>query len=119
MRNALENYRTDKFPGFDVSTALYSARLETKIFPEGEAIPLKIAKAVQELKFHDCLVDAVHISIDYGWDAYNDAPSTTEVFGISVDSFAFKDATYIHEKVSEIVQEFVSTHKRVVTYEEI
>lgn len=119
MRDALENYRTDKFPGFDVSTALYSAKLEMRIFPEGEVIPLKIAQAVKELASSPELLDVAFASVDYGWDLYNDAPSTTEVFGVSIETFAFKDAILIHEKVSEIVQEFVSTHKRVVTYEEI
>ena len=116
MRNALHNIKTTDYAGFSVSTALFSFKMETRIFAEGDAIPVEIVDKVKELSNSSDLIDKAFVNAEAGWDEYNDQPSTTEFYGLAVETFAFQDAGYIHAAVGKIVEEFIHTHKRVVTY---
>ena len=116
MEAALHTIKKNEFPGFEVITSLFSHYMETRVFADGENIPLIIVERIKELHKHvDCIADA-HVVAEAEWDYIAETRSDTEFTGIFVDTTAFQDAGYIHESVVRIIENFIATHKRVVTY---
>lgn len=116
MRDTLHKIKVSKYGEFEVSTVLFSFCMETRIFADNSRIPVEIIEKVKELKNSTDLIDRVFVSPEAIWDVDKEDYSETEFSGVGVETYAFQDAGYIHAAVGKIVEDFLSTHERVVTY---
>lgn len=116
METAATRLDFDSLSGFEVSTVLFARRMETRILVTDDSlIPLDIVKEVRKLS-NATFRDNVIVTADAAWDHTTDEFSETDFVGLSVECYSFADAGEIHAEVTRIVDEFLSTHKRVVTY---
>lgn len=120
MESALTNPRkTEINSDFSVSTALFSSRLETRIFAETDYIPATLLKKLEEniTELAPLLLDSHYVEIDNA-ERYNDDTQEYDecVSGYAVESYAFKDARQIHNVIVATVEGFVRDHTRVVKY---
>lgn len=135
METALTNYRESKInEDFEVSTALFSARLETRLFSDLDEIPDALVKLITDAVESVTVLDVKHLSTDTatryvddeddypycacGCDSDYDPSEDAEkyVTGLSVDTYAFKDALMVHDVIASTVREYVSARKRTVSY---
>lgn len=137
METALTNYHeTTVNEDFEVSTALFSARLETRLFSKIDEVPEELVKiitdAVESLTVLDVkylttdtavrITDDEHDDDDYScgcgcdedYDPYDDAEKY--VTGLAVETYAFKDASKVHDVLVSTVRAYVGARKRTVSY---
>lgn len=135
MESALKNHRETKInEDFSVSTALFSARLETRLFSKLDEIPEELVKLITDAEASVTTLDVTFVSTDTAtrdveydddypycacgcdsdYDPYDDAEKY--VTGLAVDSFGFKDANTLHDVIVSTVQGYVSARKRTVSY---
>lgn len=118
MEIALHVIKLSQHEDFDVQTSLFSNRIITAIFSKTDRIPMVIATTIQN-RLASCSEDLLgvgHPSIDGFYRPSTGDYSETECAGFSVETYAFQDAEYVHNMISEIVAEFLNTHTRTVTY---
>lgn len=137
MESALtEPRKTDINADFHVSTALFSGRLETRLFSKIDELPEELVKLIREAVDSTTFLDsrffttdtAVRVTedehddyscgcgCDEDYDAYEDDEEETYVTGLAVETFAFKDAGTAHDVIVSVVKEYVGKRKRVVSY---
>ena len=135
MEQALNNYRVTKInEDFEVSTSLFSARLETRLFSKIDELPAELVKIVNDAVESTMVLDAKYLTTDTAkrvvedaddypycacgcdsdYDPYDDAE--TYITGLMVESYSFKDAGTLHEVLVSAVQEYVGKRKRTVSY---
>ncbi len=135
METALNNHRETKInEDFEVSTALFSARLETRLFSKIDEIPEELVKLITDAVESATVLDAKYLAKDTatryaeddddypycacGCDSDYDPTEDAETYvtGLAVDSFGFKDANTLHDVIVSVVKEYVSARKRTVSY---
>ncbi len=135
MDSALKNHRETKInEDFEVSTALFPARFETRLFSRLDEIPEELVKLITDAVESATVLDSkslykdtatryVEDDDDYpycacGCDSDYDPSEDAEkyVTGLAVDSFGFRDANTLHDVLVSVVKEYVSARKRTVSY---
>lgn len=121
---------------FSVSTALFAARLETRLFCKLEEIPAELVKLITDAVNACTMLDRKYLATDTGYryedesedhddyscgcgcdDGYDDDPEPeTYVSGLYVETYGFADAEDIHEAMSKAVNTFLMGRKRTVSY---
>lgn len=104
MDQALHVIKVSQYDGFgDVQTSLFSNRMVTCVFPNDNEIPAEMAREIQE-------------RFEINHDLLSTAYVNDETAFISVETYGFQDAAYVHATVGKIVEDFISSHERVVTW---
>lgn len=136
METALKDPRkTEINSDFHVSTALFASRFETRLFSTIDEVPAElvtlITQATDMVKVLDtkCMTTDTNTRYEEGegddypycacgcdseYDPYEDAE--TYVTGLSIETYAFKDSNTVHDMLVAVVQEYVNTRKRTVSY---
>lgn len=132
METALTDSRkTEVNEDFRVSTALFAARLETRLFSKLDEIPAELVKLITEAVNACTMLDRKFLNTDTGY-RYDDEDETDYcdcgcgeeygadpepyVCGIYVDTYGFADAEDIHDAMVSAVRQFVTGKKRTVSY---
>lgn len=134
METALTDPRkTEVNEDFRVSTALFAAKLETRLFSSmtDHEIPKELVTLITDAVNACTMLDRKYLATDTGY-RYDDEDETdycdcgcgeeygadpeTYVSGIYVETYGFADAEDIHDAMVKAVQTFVSTRKRTVSY---
>lgn len=129
--------KTEINEDFSVSTALFAARLETRLFSRmtEHEVPAELVKLITDAVNACTMLDRKYLATDTGYrypeesdDDYtpcdcgcdegyeDDSDPETYVSGIYVETYGFADAEDIHDAMVKAVREFVSTRKRTVSY---
>lgn len=135
MESALTNYRETKInEDFEVSTALFSARLETRLFSKIDEIPEELVKLITDAVESTEVLDVKYFSRDTATrynedededdyrcacgcdDDYDYEDAETYTTGLAVDSYGFKDAATLHDVLVSTVQAYINGRKRTVSY---
>lgn len=126
METALTDPRkTEVNEDFRVSTALFAARLETRLFSKIDEVPAELVKLITEAVNACTMLDRKFLGTDTGYrsdeteyDDYDDYEydPTPYVCGIYVDTYGFADSEDIHEAMVSAVRKFVTSRKRTVSY---
>lgn len=135
MESALKNHRETKInEDFEVSTALFSARFETRLFSKIDEIPEELVKLITDAVDSATVLDTKYLTTDTAtrdveydddypycacgcdsdYDPYDDAEKY--VTGLAVDSYGFKDANTFHDVIVSTVEAYVKGRKRTVSY---
>lgn len=137
MESALTDPRkTEINEDFHVSTALFSARLETRLFSKIDEIPAELVKLITDAVNACIMLDRKFLALDTGYRYSDESEDDSEyacdcgcdegyeddsepesyVSGISVETYGFADSQDIHEAMSKAVSEYITGRKRTVTY---
>jgi hypothetical protein len=108
--------KLSEYGDFDVQTSLFSYRMATRVFSKTDRIPAEIVGKVKDLINGPDLIDKTFANAEPVWDVDADEYSTEEFTGVEIETYAFQDAGYIHAAVGKIVEDFLNTHTRTVTY---
>lgn len=135
METALKTHRETKInEDFEVSTALFSARLETRLFSKIDELPEELVKLITDAVESATVLDVKYLAKDTatryvdddddypycacGCDSDYDPAEDAETYvtGVAVDSFGFKDANTLHDVIVSVIEGYVSNRKRTVSY---